>query len=237
MSSRSVDYRPHNDVAHEAGECLMVPWSQIPAVTGRLAVLTPTVHDAGLSVARALSMQMLETPLQAGVPHFRFDYKVDVNREALADTALSEGADWVLWWDDDILVAPDALVRLFAHRYPICSGLYVDRQDRMAAAYLAEWQGKTLAARMEELPAGHCAYLDGVGLGFCLMDARVLRRLPRPWFEYTPEVGEDFGFFLSVQRHLGIEVLVDGAVRCRHERVTAVDPDRDHQDPQVAVRV
>ncbi|MHC1624465.1 MAG: hypothetical protein ACXQS2_00410, partial [Methermicoccaceae archaeon] len=67
-------------------------------------------------------------------------------------------------------------------------------------------------------------YVDAVGLGFCLIDARVFDRIEYPWFEYIVdvvdgrkrEISEDFNFFLKTIEK-GFKVLVDGGVICPHE--------------------
>jgi hypothetical protein len=185
----------------------------------------PTAPGRRVSVQWAmLLVEQLAVPLPYDVHVFE-DYSVATAREKLGQVALEGGADWLLWWDDDIWPPRDGIELALRHRYPIVSGCYVDRVNRPASANLAEWEGEVRQFHLPFPKAGQITYRDAAGLGFCLMDARVLRRVSRPWFLYSHDLGEDYHLFGKIKRELGIPVLLDGDIAIGHERPVQVGPD------------
>ena len=56
------------------------------------------------------------------------DARIDVARNVLAAEALRRGAGHILYVDDDVVLPPDALVRLLARDVPVVSGVYYRRR-------------------------------------------------------------------------------------------------------------
>src|SRR5438128_11686842 len=50
------------------------------------------------------------------------------NRNGNGERALAMGAEWILYLDDDQVLAPQTLLRLLKHDKDIISGLYVRRE-------------------------------------------------------------------------------------------------------------
>jgi hypothetical protein len=198
--------------------------SSIPAVGGLVAACIPTKHDRRVALPWMLAMDQFQVPLDYHI-HVFADYNVATGRERLAEIALADGASYILWLDDDIYPPANGLDLALRHRYPIVSGCYVDREDRPAAVWLADWEGEVVANHCRLPGPGQRLACDAVGLGFCLMDTRILRALPRPWFVYEHRLSEDFYFFLQVKRRLRIPVLLDGDIALGHERTEQVGPD------------
>jgi len=185
-------------------------------MTPRIVLCMPTTaHRAG-SVDWALHFRLLPLPYLHRVI-VRSDYRVDMNREALAEAALAvPGATHLLWWDDDIWPAREGIRALLRHQYPITAGPYRDKQGRPS---LMRWHNgrHDRVDRLQPPGPGQHLYADAVGLGWCLMDLRIFRAVPRPWFQFAADLGEDCYFFAKVHDVWRIPVLVDGDAACGHE--------------------
>lgn len=134
------------------------------------------------------------------------------NREKLAEVALEQGADWLLWLDSDQTFPPDTLARLLAADKALI-GCNISLRSRPAAptakvfrggAWTPVWTDETKAK------AGEIERVDLMGLGVCLVHADVMRQLERPWFVFQ-KPGEDAHFFAKANR-AGIGVYVDHAL-------------------------
>lgn len=79
----------------------------------------------------------------------------------------------LLFLDDDLLFHPDALLKLLSHDRPIVSGLYYSKSSVPTPLILhADFGGTAKTWRPGELV--ECA---GHGMGLCLIDTEVLRRV------------------------------------------------------------
>lgn len=193
----------------------------------RVFIAIPSTHERMVPITWGLRLGTLEGP--AAEVSIHFDYRVDENRNGLVRNALeTDGITHILWWDDDIRPPHDGLNRLLAHQYPVCSGVYVDRQGRCSYSDLGEVDGKVVGLRPTGIVDGaHVAYADATGLGFCLMDVRIFKRLTPPWFVYeTHGIGEDFYLCKRLKDELRMKVLVDGSCRLGHGMSVLVDPDQ-----------
>lgn len=131
-------------------------------------------------------------------------------------------ATHVLFIDDDMIVPPDGLLRLLAHNEPLVGGLYFGRQPpHLPIAYRyvedGQWIPVTKYGRgLQEV--------DAIGFGFMLVAVEVLRKMERPWFEFSDKMGEDM-YFCEQAKKLGYTILLDGDLICRHLTVTEVGPE------------
>lgn len=201
-----------------------------------MAVNPSLLNDVSLVVAIPTTSQrtpsifwtMMFKLYSMGFPYkiiMRTDYRVDANREGLTDLFLQmPDATHLLWWDDDIWPPTGAVARMLQHHYPMVSGVYLDKQGRSTCADFANAEGMQIN-RLVPPTADEMIYADMVGLGFCLMERRVLETVASPRFLYSPERGEDAFFFYQVKQALDVPVLVDGQVACGHEQPVMQMPD------------
>ncbi len=200
--------------------------SSLPAYeAAHVVVLMPTTQGHRVALQWSLGMSLLGFPCGHQFA-LRTDYAVDQARELLLQDALAApGATHCLWWDDDVWPQPDALSRLMRHRYPIVSGIYLDRRGQIVAGNFHDGRREALDRPASPPQPGHALFVDAVGLGFCLMDLRIFRHLPRPWFVYDRTFSEDFYLCWNIRERLGIRVLLDGDVLLGHESPMLVQPD------------
>lgn len=96
-------------------------------------------------------------------------------RNQTVEIALAQQCDWLLWFDSDQKVPPDALVRLLRHDKEIVGATY----NKRVPPY--ETLGKLAGPRPENLDGGlhEALLLPG---GMLLVKADVYRRLGYPWY-------------------------------------------------------
>lgn len=145
-------------------------------------------------------------------------------RNTIAYNAIESGFDRVMWFDSDMVVPPDALMRLSADidsGLDYVTGLYFSRRVPVKPIVYTEllWDGKTNAsvANMFNYPDGitECA---ASGFGCVLTSVDLLRRvINKHELPFSPflGLGEDLSFCWRV-RDVGAKMYVDTRVKCGH---------------------
>lgn len=149
-------------------------------------------------------------------------------RELIVTESLNAGATHLLFVDADIIAPPDLVSRLLAHAKPVVSALYYNRNaPRWPVAYQkpcpADPLGPVSTFEAHEERDKGLLKVWCVGMGACLINAHVLRSLPRPLFEFYGE-GEDICFARRCEE-AGIAIYLDRQTVCHHV-TTAVVKDR-----------
>jgi len=192
----------------------------------KLAILTPTYYGGVyISYAQALA-RILNTLSLAGIS---VEQHIDLGRAGgigyarnkLVKTALARGATHILFWDDDIVpcnrnyeLLADAPLLMIGLHYPVVSCLYPSKKGEWCAYIRREnWYA------IDRLPPGRYMIVDGVGMGFCLIESFVFEEVEYPWFEWCEEDGrilsEDLYFCEKLNR-AGFKILIDTEIRARH---------------------
>lgn len=202
----------------------------------RLGILIPTQGKVSTEWAVHLAQVARTIPTTFKIYTDR-EYRLDDARNNLAESALRDGCDKVFFWDTDIYLYrwdgnggvghyPHAVVELWQQEYPVVSGLYIT--DRDTANFYARSPEGQIAAFSGGLSdfAGKQFIAEAAATGILMIDARVLRKLPRPWFRYKLEFGpngernelsEDISFGLHCY-DAGFPVLVDSQIVGIHEK-------------------
>lgn len=145
------------------------------------------------------------------------------SRNKIAKMAIEMQSDFVMWFDSDMIFAPDVLERLMKHAEDgkdIISGLYF----RRAAPYTP-----VLFKTLTPCPDGMHAetfndYPDetfecaGIGFGCALVRTQVLFDMAAKfgdWFSPIGRIGEDIAFCIRA-RELGYKIHVDPTIKCGH---------------------
>ena len=176
---------------------------------------------------------------------------ISVARNTLVEQALNINADYLLFLDSDIVMeSPSdpnvALSQLYQimnkskdtsdPHYKdgrIVSGIYRAKQKTgfSFAAWikyqdkgftpLASWQGNYLS-------------VDVVGMGFCLIDLKIFKEIPKPWFVWNLPNGisEDF-YFCSLAKQEGFDTHVFSDVKLSHLGTLKVKTDGTITVPDV----
>jgi len=188
-------------------------------------VVTIPLKEPFVSVEWADAYNSLIIPGKYSVLFRRGPLPIDKARNVLVEDALKEEPNYILLWDcDTIPPHPQSIYYLMEQAYPITSALYVDKATSRWCAFIQV--GNDVRPLSDEV-VGKLGFVDYVGMGFCLIEADVFRRLKEigvyPPFRYEHDpilnphgFSEDQMFCKLVREHLGLKVLLDGRVVCRH---------------------
>jgi hypothetical protein len=170
---------------------------------------------------------------------------VDLARNVVASQALKSGAEYLFFWDSDIVVPPDVVPRLMAYGLPVVSGLYWRRHPQIfPEAFRVNSNGITEPMSLEEIHTlkhqTQPIECDAVGLGCCLIHKSVLEKLAKRSDRFrmiSPDdlhepieviqfmkfimqnhvtVSEDVHFCWRVKHELGYKIFVDLNIECQH---------------------
>ncbi len=149
-------------------------------------------------------------------------------RNILADTAVREGFDRVLWLDSDMVFDPYLFRRLSEHLNlgkEMVSGLYVSRKAPIHPVIYKSIRRDPLengflpvAEAYSDYPRDSLFPVAGCGFGAVMMTTELLRRLQAAYglpFTPLPGFGEDLSFCLRV-RELGAEMWCDSSIKLGH---------------------
>lgn len=100
---------------------------------------------------------------------------IDISRNIAVSKALQLKAKFLLFIDSDIIVFPDSLEQLVMAKRPMVSGIYRGRGP--PHNIVANLNDKPVADEMVADQNNPLLAVDDCGMGFCLIDTRVLRNL------------------------------------------------------------
>ena len=157
-------------------------------------------------------------------------------RNILADTAVREDFDRVLWLDSDMVFDPYLFLRLSEHLdlgKEMVSGLYVSRKAPIHPVIYKSIRRDPLengflpvAEAYSDYPRDSLFPVAGCGFGAVMMTTELLRRLQAAHglpFTPLPGFGEDLSFCLRVQE-LGAEMWCDSSIKLGHEAEYRPEP-------------
>ena len=203
----------------------------------RVLLGIPTLRSARRSVAWIDSMANLQMPLGSSLGRYWIeDETIAAARNALCEKAIAEGIDYVVFLGDDVLPPPNMLLLMLeriGREFPVEGG-QVAKADLITGVYWTKtypsepylWNG-LLKGSYRDWTAGEFVPVDLAGCDALMIDTRILRETPRPWFstEWVWEEGqkpssiatEDFYFFTKARMWAGARLFVDTSIQCLHE--------------------
>lgn len=137
-------------------------------------------------------------------------------RERMAEIAVKEKFDYILYVDDDMLFPMDIFERLYRHNVDVVAPLmfmrlgahkpviYKIKHGYDRSIHKDYWQSFVV----EDYPKDTLFKVDGTGMGICLIKVKVLEGLQPPWFMNTCGTGEDV-YFTEKATRAGFGVYVD----------------------------
>ena len=150
-------------------------------------------------------------------------------RNMVAQNAIKDGFDRVLWLDSDMVIPPDALIRLNADMdtgLEYVSGLYFKRKapinpvicDTINRQISEDGTVECSATSYRDYPKDALFEIAGSGFGCVLTDCGLLSRLVDKYgAPFTPMMGlgEDLSFCLRATC-VGAKMYCDSRVKCGH---------------------
>ena len=124
---------------------------------------------------------------------------IDISRNIAVSKALQLKAKFLLFIDSDIIVFPDSLEQLLAARRPFVSGIYRGRGP--PHNIVANLDDKPIMDHQVADPNNPLTVVDDCGMGFCLIDTRVLKNLAdtlkefRCFIKHTPQTGQEVAVY------------------------------------------
>lgn len=145
---------------------------------------------------------------------------LDLARNNLVRKFLVENpyAEFLLFYDTDIVPPPDALRKLMGYKADIISGLYHQKRPPfyplLMRKHTSLQRGYMTVIRWVE---GKVVEVDATGLGFMLVHKRVFQKVDPPWFWFDTErnISEDFNFCAKAKEN-GFKVYVDTSIILGH---------------------
>ena len=185
----------------------------------RVALCIPSQGDVRaaftLSLAAMIAKSVREDTRLDLVPLMAQSSILPESRNRLVEAALTAGADYLLLMDSDHSFPADTLLRLLRHKLA-CVGANYARRDSPTGptARRFDRNGNSIPVYTTEQAAAGNALEEvaQIGMGLCLVEARVFRRVPEPWFDFErlgkQLVGEDT-YFCRKLREARIPIYVD----------------------------
>ena len=144
-------------------------------------------------------------------------------RDTIANFAVENGYDYILYADSDMVFSADDLNRLLQHDANIVSGLYVSRDGQNKnVAYSQIITRRRFPYRVPKLivDRGVTGYTEvaAIGFGFTLIKIDVIKSMLKRYkslFEPKWGVGEDVAFCLRA-RKCGYKIYIDRDVKLGH---------------------
>ena len=158
---------------------------------------------------------------------------VSESREHLAARALNSGADYVLWFDSDMMFAPDTMEKLVKHMedgYDIVSGLYFRRRPPFTPVLFKKLfiqNDVCLQEDYNEYPEEGLFEVEGIGFGCVMMKTEVLLSVIAKYktcFAMIGRNGEDVSFSFRA-RQCGYKIWCDPSIKLGHVSYTTVTED------------
>lgn len=149
-------------------------------------------------------------------------------RNQLAQKAMNEGFDRILWLDSDMVFEPDLMQKLSARLdtgIEFVSGLYFKRREPVApvifktcGSYERKGQLIPFASSYNDYPEDKLFQIAAAGFGGCMMTVDLVREVWEKFgYPFSPILGfgEDLSFCCRVSR-LGKQMYCDSSVKMGH---------------------
>jgi SAM-dependent methyltransferase len=147
-------------------------------------------------------------------------------RNEIVEYALSQGANYIYWLDDDVVAPPDTFLRLFNHHKDIINGVYWSKSNPpMPLLFRGHLNGPYY-----DWHVGDLIEIDAAGSGLTLVKTDVYRKIQKdlggPWYSVNygsfagvegspPNNTEDLYFYWKA-RKAGYKVWADTGVQAFH---------------------
>lgn len=170
-------------------------------------------------------------------------YDCATARNAIAQTALNKGADYVLMVDNDVVLPKDALINLLDDPKDVCLGYYAHRdadniyRGRTCICKLGyrnyPLESEYTAEELKKLQESGTYKIEihGGGMGCAFINTRVFKKINYPWYDWVNYATSQRGmlsedlYFCEQCRKAKITIYSDSRVGCGHILRRAQWPD------------
>ena len=147
----------------------------------------------------------LRIPGTYGMPTYSIEtgQAIDVSRNIAVSKCLQMNSRYMLFIDSDMTFAPDTLERLLGYRVPVASVAYRSRGPPYHL--VSNVNNKPVDDNVLKDKNIDLMQVDNVGMGFCLIDTRILKSLAyrlnefRCFLDHTKEIKKDVAIYTAQQ--------------------------------------
>lgn len=159
--------------------------------------------DTAMAMIQMMLVTTVQSEVTVSINNFHSSI-LPVARDELVKRALSWGATHILFVDSDMIFPPETIIRLLSHEKEIVAANCVTK--RLPATTTARMKsedavgGEPVVHQTWEPNDPQLQEVWRVGTGIMLIDMKVFKKMPRPWFpiQWNEELGvyrgEDWGF-------------------------------------------
>ena len=141
---------------------------------------------------------------------------LDVARNRGVEMALDQQhADQILFLDSDMIFDRQIYDRLARHKKDIVSALYFAKYHPYRPVIRLRDYKEDKYKHLIDYPDDELIKIGGCGMGACLIDTKVFKDMPKPYFTFGKGYGEDI-YFCRQAETLGFEVWCDTGMKLRH---------------------
>lgn len=171
----------------------------------------------------AQSLAMLDKGGNPCAVAFQVSSLVYTSRNELGQKAIQMGADYVMWFDSDMVFRPDTLVKLLENMKDgrIMTGMYFKRVAPYSPVLYEKLEvedGHCVFEDLKEIPKEDLFEVKGCGFGCVLMPGDALMSVMAKYGDlFTPAwgMGEDLAFCYRA-RQCGYEIICDQTIPLGH---------------------
>ena len=180
-------------------------------------IAIPTSRDIEIQCAASIIGMKRKGRIGVFCPQ---SYSIGDSRNLIVEHALEIGYDYIMWVDSDMILPKNTLTTLMSHDKDVVSGVYAYKLIGAENAVTKRFKDKAKDI-YEDIPlkeiteSKRLIEVDGVGFGCVLTKVDVFRHIKKPWFRYTPNMGEDIYFCRKAQK-AGYQVYLDTSILCGH---------------------
>ena len=148
-------------------------------------------------------------------------------RNEIVEFALSQGANYIYWLDDDVVAPPDAFLKMYTHNKDIVNGVYWSKSNPpMPLLFRNHMEGPYW-----DWHVGDMIEIDAAGMGLTLVKTEVYKKIQNelggPWYsvDYASFAGKDMGsppnntedlYFYWKARKVGYMIWADTSIQAYH---------------------
>lgn len=202
-------------------------------MTGRPSVMIGIPTNGDVKMLTTMSLVMATNFLRAAGHTMQITARegpyTHWNREHLAQDAVRENADYLMFVDTDVMFPAEAIARLVSLDKDIVGGIYNLKQDEPVSTVKLWREGcgpDDFTVEGDELPfrtavdeplPGEPFRVAALPTGFMLVNVRrvFVEAMSFPFFPCTFGLGEDVAFCVNAQK-AGLEVWCDPTIPIRH---------------------
>jgi len=180
-------------------------------------IAIPTSRDIEIQCAASIIGMKRKGRIGVFCPQ---SYSIGDSRNLIVEHALEIGYDYIMWVDSDMILPKETILKLMSHNKDIAAGVYsyklLNNTNAVAKRFVKDAEDTYEDITLKEIrESERLIGIDAVGFGCVLTKVDIFRNIPKPWFVYSPEMGEDV-YFCRKAQEAGYKVYLDTSIKCGH---------------------